>query len=311
MDKRGPAGARLARRRADLAPRCKTALAGGGSHVYPGGWSCVPVAVARDGVAAESWGEAPVHPTDPLVAALPVQRRLEPDEQAELVACYCQGVPVDELAVPFRSVASIGRPSSGTSGVTGAPTEICGPTPPKRRRRQGREALHRGPVRGVGGRGTAGGTEHRAARAEGRRCRHSAEGAAETGRRRGPADRDPRRRRTKSRRGPSSREGLCRPGHHRQTIEEAVAANSSACGLREELGLVPGLFGGFARHERRRALEPGFSAVFPSGLPQLRATTRCASRVCSGGARVDRRRREPGDLLEEVSLDMVGHVVGL
>jgi hypothetical protein len=42
-----------------------------------------------------------VHPTDPLVATLPVQRRLGTDGVAELVAAYRQGVPVEELAASF------------------------------------------------------------------------------------------------------------------------------------------------------------------------------------------------------------------
>ena len=47
-------------------------------------------------------GEPPVHPTDPRVATLPVQRRLGPDQVVELVAAYRQGVPVEELAASFR-----------------------------------------------------------------------------------------------------------------------------------------------------------------------------------------------------------------
>ena len=47
-------------------------------------------------------GEALVHPTDSLVASLPVQRRLAPAEVVELVATYRRGVPVEELAVSFR-----------------------------------------------------------------------------------------------------------------------------------------------------------------------------------------------------------------
>lgn len=43
-----------------------------------------------------------MHPTDPLVAEVPVQRRLGPDEVTELVAAYRQGVPVAELAASFR-----------------------------------------------------------------------------------------------------------------------------------------------------------------------------------------------------------------
>jgi len=46
--------------------------------------------------------EAPVHPTDPLVASLPVQRRLAPGEVAELVAAYRRGIPVEKLAASFR-----------------------------------------------------------------------------------------------------------------------------------------------------------------------------------------------------------------
>lgn len=53
-------------------------------------------------VLRRSPGEAPVHPTDPLVAALPVQRRLGPDEVTELVAAYREGLPVNELAVLFQ-----------------------------------------------------------------------------------------------------------------------------------------------------------------------------------------------------------------
>ena len=48
-------------------------------------------------------GEAPVHPTDPLVASLPVQRRLAPGEVADLVAAYRPGVPVEELAASSRA----------------------------------------------------------------------------------------------------------------------------------------------------------------------------------------------------------------
>ncbi|MDA8355779.1 MAG: hypothetical protein M0Z95_05685 [Actinomycetota bacterium] len=47
-------------------------------------------------------GEPAVHPTDPLVAALPVQRRLGPEEVAELVVAYRRGVPVAELAESFQ-----------------------------------------------------------------------------------------------------------------------------------------------------------------------------------------------------------------
>lgn len=43
-----------------------------------------------------------MHPTDPVVATLPVQRRLGPDELAELVTAYHQGTPVEDLAVSFR-----------------------------------------------------------------------------------------------------------------------------------------------------------------------------------------------------------------
>lgn len=47
-------------------------------------------------------GEPSVYPTDPRVATLPVQRRLESEEVAGLVAAYRKGVPVDELAASFR-----------------------------------------------------------------------------------------------------------------------------------------------------------------------------------------------------------------
>jgi hypothetical protein len=53
-------------------------------------------------VLRQSPGEPPVHPTDPLVASLAVQRRLVPDEVAELVAAYRRGVSVDALAASFR-----------------------------------------------------------------------------------------------------------------------------------------------------------------------------------------------------------------
>ncbi len=46
--------------------------------------------------------EPPVRPTAPLVATLPIQRRLGPDEVTELVDAYRQGVPVEELAASFR-----------------------------------------------------------------------------------------------------------------------------------------------------------------------------------------------------------------
>ena len=47
-------------------------------------------------------GEPPVDPTDPLIASLPVQRRLGPDEVAELVATYSRGIPADQLAASFQ-----------------------------------------------------------------------------------------------------------------------------------------------------------------------------------------------------------------
>jgi DNA-binding CsgD family transcriptional regulator len=47
-------------------------------------------------------GEPPVRPTAPLVATLPIQRRLGPDEVIELVAAYRQGIPVEELAASFQ-----------------------------------------------------------------------------------------------------------------------------------------------------------------------------------------------------------------
>jgi hypothetical protein len=60
---------------------------------------CLP---ALGTVLRQSPGEPPVHPTDPLVGSLPVQRRLASDEVAELVAAYREGVPVEELAALFR-----------------------------------------------------------------------------------------------------------------------------------------------------------------------------------------------------------------
>jgi hypothetical protein len=53
-------------------------------------------------VLRQSPGEPPVHPTDPLVSALPIQRRLGPDGVAELVAAYRRGIPVEELAASFH-----------------------------------------------------------------------------------------------------------------------------------------------------------------------------------------------------------------
>ena len=53
-------------------------------------------------VLRQSPGEAPVHPTDPLVASLPVQRRLGPDEVVELVAAYRECARVEELAASFQ-----------------------------------------------------------------------------------------------------------------------------------------------------------------------------------------------------------------
>ena len=53
-------------------------------------------------VLRQSPAEAPVHPSDPVVASLPVQRRLAPGEVAELVAAYRRGVPVEDLAAAFR-----------------------------------------------------------------------------------------------------------------------------------------------------------------------------------------------------------------
>ena len=47
-------------------------------------------------------GEAPSHPSDPIIASLPVQRRLAPVEVGALVDAYRQGVPVEELAASFR-----------------------------------------------------------------------------------------------------------------------------------------------------------------------------------------------------------------
>jgi len=52
-------------------------------------------------VLRHSPGEPPIHPTDPLVASLPVQRRLGPGEVDELVDAYREGVPVEELAASF------------------------------------------------------------------------------------------------------------------------------------------------------------------------------------------------------------------
>ena len=52
-------------------------------------------------VLRQSPGAPPVHPTDPLVTTLPVQRRLDSGSVAELVAAYGRGVPVEELAASF------------------------------------------------------------------------------------------------------------------------------------------------------------------------------------------------------------------
>ena len=53
-------------------------------------------------VLRQSPSEPPVRPSDPLVASLPVQRRLASDEVAELVDAYRRGVPVEELAASFQ-----------------------------------------------------------------------------------------------------------------------------------------------------------------------------------------------------------------
>ncbi|MGH9086740.1 MAG: hypothetical protein ACRDYZ_01275 [Acidimicrobiales bacterium] len=53
-------------------------------------------------VLRQSPDEPPLHPSDPLVATLPVQRRLGLDAVAELVAFYIQGAPVEELAASYR-----------------------------------------------------------------------------------------------------------------------------------------------------------------------------------------------------------------
>lgn len=47
-------------------------------------------------------GKSPVDPTDALVAALPVQRRLAPDEVTELVASYRNGADVMDMAKRYR-----------------------------------------------------------------------------------------------------------------------------------------------------------------------------------------------------------------
>lgn len=60
---------------------------------------CLP---ALGTVLRQSPGELPVHPTDPLVGSLPVQRRLASEEVAQLVVAYRRGVPVAELAESFR-----------------------------------------------------------------------------------------------------------------------------------------------------------------------------------------------------------------
>ena len=60
---------------------------------------CLP---ALGTVLRQNRGETPVHPTDPIVASFPVQRRLVPDEVADLIAAYRRGVPVAELAESFR-----------------------------------------------------------------------------------------------------------------------------------------------------------------------------------------------------------------
>src|SRR5579875_1968289 len=52
-------------------------------------------------VLRRSPGEPPVHPTDPLVASLPVQRRLGSDGVAALVAAYREGVSGEDLAATF------------------------------------------------------------------------------------------------------------------------------------------------------------------------------------------------------------------
>lgn len=53
-------------------------------------------------VLRQSPGEPRVHPTDPVVATLPVQRRRAPGEVTQLAAAYRRGVPVEELAASFR-----------------------------------------------------------------------------------------------------------------------------------------------------------------------------------------------------------------
>jgi hypothetical protein len=74
-------------------------------------------------VLQQSPDEPPFHPSDPLIATIPVQRRLRPAAVAELATAYRQGVPVEELTASYRT---IGRLSSGTSDATGSPSGTAG-----------------------------------------------------------------------------------------------------------------------------------------------------------------------------------------
>ena len=78
--------------------RRPSTLGGGAFAQVDGPLLCLP---ALGTVLRQGRDEPAVHPTDPLVAALPVQRRLGPEEVAELVVAYRRGVPVDELATSF------------------------------------------------------------------------------------------------------------------------------------------------------------------------------------------------------------------
>ncbi len=62
-------------------------------------------------------GEPPVRPTAPLLATLPIQRHLGPDEVTELVAAYRQGIPVEELAASFQINRTTALGHAGRHGV--------------------------------------------------------------------------------------------------------------------------------------------------------------------------------------------------
>src|SRR5579875_3354833 len=63
-------------------------------------------------------GEPPVHPTAPLVATLPIQRRLGPDDVERAVKLYAEGRSADWVAAELWVAPSTVRRALKDAGVT-------------------------------------------------------------------------------------------------------------------------------------------------------------------------------------------------